>query len=333
MQLPTLIFLLAGGHSQGLFVEEIFELGVPAVQTPTAAPIPVTATLSSAEIPVPATTPLSEPVASENSPAPSAPPPDLVTLSANAGGSNLAGTIESTPQGPRENLIFNRFRPELITENVIEEYDCDELSDLFQKAVNVKNSIDSLPATEYNKQLDHDRQDWAIKNIRSKLEVKNCYCDGTPCKIKGMVTLPDKRIFPTYFTVSHYDGSITCGQYCTGPGNGRSQDDELPINWNGATCYGSEIGCSKLNKPYCACKSTGLGWPGQAQVRVYHDGQTSCEYYCRGDRGRPLTNELPRAWNGSTCAGTNATQGCDGIEMGPVYCDCRQTGWGWYAFT
>ena len=46
-----------------------------------------------------------------------------------------------------------------------------------------------------------------------------------------------------------------------------------------------------------------------------------------------MTNEFPRTWNGSTCAGTNAIQSCDGIEMGPVYCDCRQTGWGWYAFT
>ena len=56
MHLPTLIFLLASGQSQGLFVEEIFELGVPAVQTPAAAPISVTATPGSAEIPVLATT-------------------------------------------------------------------------------------------------------------------------------------------------------------------------------------------------------------------------------------------------------------------------------------
>ena len=62
------------------------------------------------------------------------------------------------------------------------------------------------------------------------------------------------------------NGSTSCDQYCRGTG-GRSWNNELPHEWNGAKCADVSPGISNCHSgfsynssTYCVCEKTGWGW-------------------------------------------------------------------------
>jgi hypothetical protein len=59
------------------------------------------------------------------------------------------------------------------------------------------------------------------------------------------------------------NGSVSCERYCQGI-NGSSWNGELPHEWNGAKCVGTETpgtDCLSTGKPVkCQCSPTGAGW-------------------------------------------------------------------------
>lgn len=142
------------------------------------------------------------------------------------------------------------------------------------------------------------------------------------------------------------DGTVSCNAYCGGS-NGLPQNNELSINWHGATCVSTNnpvISCDdvpitkipNLKSINCTCTPTGTGWTKPSQMTYKSNGIMPCDDYCAGINGLPQNNELPLNWNGAVCVGTNnPSVSCEDVPVNKVTglksigCLCEPTGAGW----
>ena len=145
---------------------------------------------------------------------------------------------------------------------------------------------------------------------------------------------------PNIKTVYSNNGTVNCNTYCRGTG-GRSWNNELPAEWQGAKCAGTndiqngcnskELGVRPANNPLtCECqRDDGMKYNKSPNVKTVYanNGTINCYNYCRGTGGRSWNNELPPEWKGATCVSTNDPAGCTSAYLTQrtgLTCDCQQ---------
>lgn len=95
-------------------------------------------------------------------------------------------------------------------------------------------------------------QNWASRWPRGNL-------DSEPQPIMTGASIPEQNVYGN-------NGTVTCEQYCKGPGGGKPWNGELPQDWNGAKCVGTPnnpgLGCNSgfRGQLVCRCQRTETGW-------------------------------------------------------------------------
>ena len=84
--------------------------------------------------------------------------------------------------------------------------------------------------------------------------------------------------------VNANNGSVSCNTYCNG-NEGKSWNNELPSNWNGATCVSTNndnIGCDSIagSPIQCICEPKATEWNGASYMRT--GTQTRSDTYWKG---------------------------------------------------
>ena len=145
---------------------------------------------------------------------------------------------------------------------------------------------------------------------------------------------------PNIRTVRSNNGTVNCNTYCRGTG-GRSWNDELPAEWQGAKCVGTNdiqngcnskvLGVRPANNPLtCECqRDDGMKYNKEPNVKTVYsnNGTVNCNTYCRGTGGKSWNDELPPEWKGARCLRTNDPAGCTSsylTQRTGLTCDCQQ---------
>lgn len=75
--------------------------------------------------------------------------------------------------------------------------------------------------------------------------------------------------------VSRNNGTISCNAYCAGA-EGNPWNGELPVEWNGAKCVGTNrpgLGCNDIagltTGLQCTCAPTGTGWNPESMDSIF----------------------------------------------------------------
>jgi len=141
-------------------------------------------------------------------------------------------------------------------------------------------------------------------------------------------------------TIYANDGSVNCNTYCRGK-DGASWNNELPSDWRGAKCVGTNdtqngcnsqvLGIRTANNPLtCECqRDDAMTYNKLANVKTVYgnNGWVNCNTYCAGTGGSSWNNELPPEWKGAICLATNDPIGCGNTNVGPktgLTCDCQK---------
>jgi hypothetical protein len=153
-------------------------------------------------------------------------------------------------------------------------------------------------------------------------------------------TTQSPTIIPDVKTVFANNGTVNCNTYCRGV-NGSSWNNELPPEWNGAKCVGTNdpdpAGCASPNRLQregltCECqKDNTMAYNKDPDVKTVfaNNGTVNCNTYCRGVNGSSWNNELPPEWNGAKCVGTNDPDpaGCaspNRLQREGLTCECQK---------
>jgi len=90
-------------------------------------------------------------------------------------------------------------------------------------------------------------------------------------------------------------------------------------------------GCIKTKTNITNPNGAVLNMCAKSQGTGGNNGSVSCETYCGGINGGPWNDELPKSWNGASCAGSlnNPNIGCNAGSQNGIICLCKATGTGW----